>query len=332
MSTLHLEHTRVSFRPVALFIAGTLLLPGARGLAGAQATSAPRAEQTDRQLRTLDLGPSGALDLSTISGNITVTAGTGPATLEITRRSRARTDAEAKRGLDRVTVDVEQRTGGVTVTTIDPDSGGHSIADVQVSFAVTAPPATTVSARTIAGDISVTGIHGDVGANTASGSVTLANVRRVSEAHSVTGTVAISDAQTDGVLEAGSIAGDIVLTRVKAGRVSASSISGAITAEDVDCDQAVLKSLSGAITYRGPLARRGRYELRTQAGSVHFEPADPAGFDLDARSFSGTIHVDPALHFQVVGSPRRSLTGTIGNGGATVVIVTFSGGVTIGKR
>ena len=331
MTTMSLER-RVSMRTAVLFIAGTILVPGARGLAGDQATSAPRAEQTDRQLRTLDLGSSGALDLSTISGNIIVTTGTGPATLEITRRSRARTDAEAKRGLDRVTVDVEQRTGRVTVKTIDPDSGGHSTADVQVSFEVTAPAATTLTARTIAGDISITGIHGDVGANTVSGSVTLANVRRISEAHSVTGTVAISDAQTDGSLEAESIAGNILLTRVKAGRVSASSISGTITAEGVDCDEAVLKSLSGAIAYRGSLARSGRYELHTQTGSVHFEPSDPAGFDLDARSFSGTIHVDPALHFQVAGAPRRSLTGTVGTGGATVVIVTFSGGVTIGKR
>jgi DUF4097 and DUF4098 domain-containing protein YvlB len=280
----------------------------------------------------LDLGSSGTLDLSTIFGNITVTAGTGPATLEITKRSRARTDAEARRGLDRVTVDVEQRTGRVTVKTIDPDTGGHSTADVQVSFAVTAPAATTVGARTITGDISVTGIHGDVGANTVSGSVTLSSVRRISEAHSVTGAVAISDAQTEGALEANSIAGNIVMTRVKAERVSASSVSGTITADGVDCHQAVLKSLSGAVAYRGLIARGGRYELQTQTGSVHFDPADPAAFDLDARSFSGTILVDPALRFQMVGTPRRSLTGTVGNGGATVVIVTFSGGVTIGKR
>src|SRR5579863_4693299 len=87
---------RVSFRRLltALCVAGALLVPGARNIAGAQASSipgAPTADQTDRQRRTLDLGPAGAVDVSTLSGDITVTAGTGPATLEIIRRSHART-------------------------------------------------------------------------------------------------------------------------------------------------------------------------------------------------------------------------------------------------
>jgi DUF4097 and DUF4098 domain-containing protein YvlB len=321
-------------------LAGTVLLSGVEGRVGAQASSAPRAEQTDRERRTLDLGSSGALDLSTLSGDITVTAGTGPASLEIVRRARARTDAEAKQGLDRVTVNVEQRASRVSVKTIYPDSDEHAASDVQVSFVVTAPAATVLVAHTIAGNISISGIHGEVSANTASGSVTLTNVRRVRDVHSLEGTVTISDVETDGLLEAHSIAGDIVMTRVKAQRVNAWSTVGQVTAEDVDCEDAQLKSLAGAVEYRGLLAARGRYELRTQSGSVHFEPTGTAGFDLDARSFSGTIRVDPSLHFQASSSPRRglagtvgsSLTGTVGTGRATVVVVTFSGSVTIGKR
>jgi DUF4097 and DUF4098 domain-containing protein YvlB len=327
----------------AICVAGALLVPGARSLAAGQASSpprAPRAEQTDRQRRTLDLGSAGALDLSTLSGDITVTAGTGPATLEIIRRSRARTDAEAKQGLDRVTVDVAERSGRVIVRTSYAGIDGHTNPDVQVSFVVTAPPATALVARTIEGDISISGIHGEVRANTASGSVTLTHVPRISEAHSVEGTVTISDTETDGSVQADSIDGDIVMARVKARQVSASSISGKVTVDDVDCEQAVLKSLFGTIEYRGLLALDGRYELRTQSGSVHFDPTGSASFDLDARSFSGTIRVDPALHFQESAPPRRgltgtvgrSLTGTVGTGRATVVVVTFSGSVTIGNR
>jgi hypothetical protein len=333
-------------RVLALCLAAALLVPGARGLAGAQ--SSPRAEQTDRQRQTLDLGPQGTLDLLTLSGDITVTAGTGPATLEVIRRSRARTDAQAKQGLTRVTVDVVARSGRVTVRTIYPGNDGSTSPDVQVSFVVTAPSATTLVAHTISGDISISGIHGEVRASTASGSVTLANVTRISEAHSVEGTVTITDTQTDGSVQADSIGGDIVLARVKARQVSASSISGKVTVDDTDCEDAVLKTLSGTIEYRGRLAPDGRYELTAQSGSVHFEPTGTASFDLDARSFSGMIRVDPALHLQASGPPRRTLTGTIGSsltgtvgsplagpagtGRATVVVVTFSGSVTIGKR
>jgi DUF4097 and DUF4098 domain-containing protein YvlB len=335
---IHLDPAASLPRVIALCLAGALLVPGARDIARAQASS-PRADQTDREHRTLDLGSAGALDLSTLSGDITVTAGTGPATLEIIRRSHARTDAQAKQALDRVTVDVAERAGRVTVRPLYPGTGGQAGADVQVSFAVTAPPATAVVARSIAGDISISGIHGEVRASTASGSVTLANVTRISEAHSVEGTVTITDAQTDGSVQADSIGGDIVLARVKARHVSASSISGKVTVDDTDCEDAVLKSLSGTIGYRGLLAPDGRYELTTQSGSVHFEPTGTPSFDLDAQSFSGMIQVDPALHFQTSAPPRRSLagvgsklTGTVGAGRATVVVVTFSGSVTIGKR
>jgi hypothetical protein len=312
----------------------------AQALTGQGARLAARVEQTDRQHRTLSLGPSGSLDLSTLAGDITVTAGTGPPSLEIIRRSRARTDAEAKQGLDRVTVNVEDRNERVRVMTVSPENDGRTTADVEVSFVVTAPVGTNLTAHTLAGNVSVTGIHGEVGANTASGSVTLTDVRRIRDVHSLAGTVTISDAETDGLLEAHSIAGAVVMTRVKAQRVSAWSTVGQVTAEDVDCEEALLKSLSGTVEYRGLLARKGRYELRTQSGSVHFEPTGTAGFDLDARSFSGAIRIDPALHFQASGPPRRnltgtggrSLTGTAGNAEATVIIVTFSGGVTIGKR
>src|SRR5215472_14996780 len=62
-----------------------------------------RAEQTDREVRTLTLGPNGSLDLKNVSGDVVVTAGSGrDTTVEIVRRSRGRTDADAKQGLDRV--------------------------------------------------------------------------------------------------------------------------------------------------------------------------------------------------------------------------------------
>src|SRR5258708_490147 len=64
-----------------------------------------RSEQTQRETRNLQLGAAGALDLRNVSGDITVTAGSArDVTIEIVRVSRARTDADAKRGLEQVTV------------------------------------------------------------------------------------------------------------------------------------------------------------------------------------------------------------------------------------
>lgn len=294
-------------------------------------TSNRPAQQTDRQTRTLNLGTAGDLDLSTLAGDITVNAGTGGGTLEIIRQAHASTDADAKAALDRVSVDVEEHAGRVRVHTDYSLNLNRSHADVEVSYVVTAPAGTRVTAHSVAGDISVTGIHGEVSVNATSGSVTLSNVRNVTEAHSIAGPVTITDAIADHDLSIETIAGNVVLTRVKAPHVGASTISGQIQGEDLSCDSALLKTLSGNIAFRGSLAHDGRYELHTQSGAVHFEPTGSMGFDLDAHTFSGVVHVDPALHLQPVGSQRRSLSGTVGNGGATVTIVTFSGNVTIGR-
>ncbi len=78
-------------------------------------------EQTQRDVRTLQLGPSGALDLHTVSGDITIAAGHAPnVTVEILRRARGRTEADAKSALSRVTVQVDARSGHATVAT-SPD-------------------------------------------------------------------------------------------------------------------------------------------------------------------------------------------------------------------
>jgi DUF4097 and DUF4098 domain-containing protein YvlB len=288
-----------------------------------------RNDQTDRQTRPLTLGAAGSLDLSTFAGNITVTAGTSAPTLEVVRRARGSSSADAQRALDRVSVDVQERSGRVTVRPVYP-SGGNS--NVEVSYVVTAPAGTTLRAHTLSGNIAITGIHGDVGANTASGSVTLTDVRSVTEAHSTAGNVTVADSQTDQPIEMDSIDGNITLRSVKAPRVRASTISGWVRADSLDCQEALLKTLSGAVEYHGPLTRGGRYELHTQSGTVRFDPVGSTGFDLDARTFNGTVHVDPSLQVHVSGTLRRGLTGTIGDGAATVTIVTFSGDVRIGPR
>jgi DUF4097 and DUF4098 domain-containing protein YvlB len=300
-----------------------------RAARGVQDSRSARNEQTDRQTHPLTLGAAGSLDLSTLAGNITVTAGTSAPTLEVVRRARGSSPADAQRALDRVSADVQERSGRVVVRAVYP-SGGNS--NVEVSYVVTAPVGTTLRAHTLSGNIAVTGIHGDIGANTASGSVTLTDVRSVTEAHTTAGTVTIADTQTDQPIEMDSIDGNLILRSVKAPRVTASTISGSIRADSLDCQQALLKTLSGTVEYRGALTRGGRYELHTQSGTVRFDPVGSTGFDLDARTFNGTVHVDPALQLHTSSTQRRGLSGTVGDGAATVTIITFNGDVRIGPR
>lgn len=312
--------------------AATALLV-ALGLAGpafAQ-TRTFTAEQTARETRTLAIGASGSLDLDTVSGDITVTAGGGrDATIEIIRRSHGRTEADATLGLDRVKVEVDQRPDRARVRAVYPDQRNPPYS-VDVSYVITAPSDTRVTARTVSGNVVVKGIRGDVDTSVTSGHIDLSG-SRVSLAKTISGPVTLADVDTDGSLDIRTVSGDVTLHNVKARRLTADAVaSGTVIASNVTSDNVVLKTLSGAVEYSGPLSKTGRYELNAFSGNVRFLPSGPVGFDLQASTFSGTIRPDPSMTFRDISLSRRSFRGTFGDGSAVVTLQTFSGNVTIGK-
>ena len=289
--------------------------------------AAGRAQQSGTSTQALPIDATGTLDIRTDNGSITVTAGSGAPSLQVIKKARGRSDADARQAIDRVTVTVDGRNGRVRV---EPNARGRS--DVEVSFVVTAPAGIAVNARANNGTVTITGVRGEVVARTMHGAITLSNVPNVTEAHSYSGSITISDTQSERSLSADSLSGSIEFHRVKARRITANTVtSGPILADDVECGEALLKSLNGSVTFRGPMARNGHYEIHAFSGPVHFEPTGSTGFELDASSYSGTIRVNPPLRLQSSRTDRHSLTGTVGDGAATVTIETFSGSVSIGK-
>ena len=284
----------------------------------------------DRQTRSLAIGPNGTLELHNLSGDITVTAGrSGAASIELIRRARGRTDADARAGLDRVTVDVQIVGTRATVKT-DYANERQPNYSVSVDMVVTAPAGTRLVVNSVSADVKVTGIRGDLSVSTISGDVVLTNVGAVSEATTASGDVTINGATGDGSLRAGTLSGDGNLTQVKARRITGSTVSGSVTARDVTCDSATLSTMSGEAVFMGDLAPNGRYELTSHSGDVRFTPSGPVGFTLVASSFGGDINSTVALLSEGSRTRRRSLTGKVGDGSATVTLQTFNGDITIG--
>src|SRR5579871_386733 len=165
-----------------------------------------KAEQTDRETRTLSIGLSGTLDLDTLSGDIIVNAGSSrDVTLEIVRRSRGRTDADAKAGLDRVKVQVDSGPDRARVHTPSADMRNPPYS-VDVSYTVTAPPGTRVTGHTVSGNVTVKGLRGDVDAGVTSGGITITGSRAV-RARTVSGDVGLTDIDTDGTVDVGTVSG-----------------------------------------------------------------------------------------------------------------------------
>lgn len=291
-----------------------------------------RASQVDRQTRTFDLGASGRLELGNIVGDITVTAASGSqATVEIVRTARGRTDADARRGLEQVTVEVTEDTGLARLRTEYPRTRGRSPYSVSVDYVVRAPAGTRINASSVSGDVRVTGITAAVTTDVISGDTHVAGSRQAVVAKAVSGNVTIDDVQSTETIDITSINGDVRLTGVRGRRLSVNGVSGDVTASDVEVEGADLKSMAGDVTYAGTLRQGGRYTFQAHSGDVDLTLSG-AGFDLEASTFSGSIRPSSALTMTDVTASRRSVRGRVAGGGAVVEATTFSGDVTITRR
>jgi DUF4097 and DUF4098 domain-containing protein YvlB len=292
-----------------------------------------RSEVSDRQTHTLAIGTSGSLELKTVTGQITCVAGTGSsATIEVIRRSRGRTDADAKQGLVDVRAEVDHKGERATVVAVYPTGRQPRPYSVDVSYVVTAPAGTRVSASSVSGDVSVRDVKGDVSATSVSGHVSIANAAQVGAAKSVSGNVSIVGLSSSSAVNVGSVSGNVTFESVKATQINAESVSGSIRFVNGGTTTGVaFKSVSGNIDYEGAIGRGGRYELTSHSGNVRVS-ASAAGFELQASTFSGAIRTEPQQALRSATSSSRSVRGTVGDGSAVLAVTTFSGNITIVTR
>lgn len=326
---------------IRVFVAA-LLMPITAAASPADVTGRPeqrgrdraRHEQSERVTRVLTLGRHGQLDVSNVSGAIVVRASRGEAvTIEAVKRGWGATDAEARRQLELVDVEIAERIGRVEVRTRYRDGARRH--DARVDFTIAVPEATRLTVRSVAGDVDVSGVKGEIDVEAVSGTVRLQEVGAVSRAKTVAGDVTLDGADVDGTLEASSTSGAVMVRRVRARRLELATVSGAIRI--VDCTSRTMRarSLSGDVQVAGPFEAGGRYELRSHSGDVEIAVAGAVGFELEAGTFSGDITSDLPL---TVGGRRmsrtigRSVRGVHGDGSAFVDVTTFSGDVIIRKR
>lgn len=304
-----------------------------------------REEAVDKSSRTLKIGANGEIELSNLSGDIIINRGGGnTAQLEILETARGRTLQDAKEALGRVSVDVTERGSRVQVSVNYPrheDRGPRQNTNVSVQYTLTAPENTRISANTLSGDITVTDIKGDLNLVTISGDVTVTGAARVMSAQSTSGKVELVNLRSEVRVEAETVSGDVIIRQSQLPRAELGTVTGNIVITDVRADRIEADTLNGNIQFNTPLVRNGRYELSSHSGTITLLPTGDVGFGLEVDSFSGNIQAAVALKNQETedggfgrrgGGRMRSISGTYGDGGATMEITTFSGRVVIGKK
>jgi DUF4097 and DUF4098 domain-containing protein YvlB len=294
-------------------------------------------EYTETFSRTVRLGRTGTFDLQNVSGDITVTGGGGDdVRLEATKRVRHPNETEARAILSEIEIQVQERSGRVDVRTEYPRrrtwSGG-------VDFTVSVPRDASVALHTVSGTLKVTNVNGELRAESVSGDIIASSTKKLRTAKTVSGDVEISDAEAD-EFSASSVSGDVIVNRLKASGFDAQTVSADMRLTDVDVDHASLRSVSGDIEYVGRLRRNGRYQFQSHSGDVRVTPMDAKGFSIEASTFSGDVRSDYALTLQggvpgnslVPAGRNRSVRGSFGDAGATLVLQSFSGDIVIVKR
>jgi len=238
----------------------------------------------------------GTLTLRNVNGAVTLEAwDRNEVRVEAEKEVKAGSDAEAKKMMALVKIDVQPGAGGLRIDTRIPkkDSGlldwitGNDV-HVNVTYHIHLPRQAAVDAGNTNGHIALTGTRGTAKLATTNGHLEVAGV--------------------DGAL-------DLETTN---GAIEGKGVTGTVKAE----------TTNGHIELAfAKVPRQGDLELETTNGGVTVKLPKGAGVSVDAATSNGGIQSE----FQVAGSDpgkKHHLTGTInGGGGGRLRIRTTNGGV-----
>lgn len=235
----------------------------------------------------------GTLTLRNVNGGVTLDAwDRNEVRIEAEKEVKASSDADAKKIMDQVKIDVQPGSGSLRVDTRIPkrDTGFLGLfgsnANVNVTYRVHLPRRATIDAGTVNGAIALSGTQGPAKIGTTNGGIKAAGV--------------------DGDLDLGTTNGAI----------EAAGVTGTVKAD----------TTNGHIDLQfARVPNRGDSKASTTNGRVTVKMPKGSGVEVDAATTNGRVESD----FQVAGGQpgKRHLTGAINGGGSTLHIRTTNGGV-----
>jgi DUF4097 and DUF4098 domain-containing protein YvlB len=283
------------------------------------------ARTEERIVETYPLENTGKVYLENISGDITV-SNWDKNKIEITAIKRGRRE----RDLDDATIHIRQINGNIRIITRhDREFSLFRRSSVSVSYQIIVPAEASVRVKSISGDIEVRKIGGFLNAENTSGKIRVRVAENGVRCKSISGDIDLEYIHGDAELE--SVSGEISIQEIE-GSVEAGTVSGDIEvdafsyAEEID-----VSSTSGDIELRGELSSGGIYRLDSFSGDTKVEIPSGSDFEFSSKTFSGSIECDFDLKMSGKFNPKK-VQGTVGKGGASLTVSSFSGDIRIIKR
>jgi hypothetical protein len=298
---------------------------------------APSALAQSRIEKSLKLEPGGRFVLESDEGNVTVMGTSSPGARVVITSNRG--DLES---LFHFSFEGDAKLGRVTARREHQPSGERG---VSIDFEVQVPAQTQLEIKTGDGNIEASGTRSDADLNTSDGNLEVSGLAGKLTAHTADGNINLRE-----------ITGSIQL-RTSDGNIQANSIEGALDARTAD-GWIRLEKVTGdvvATTGDGDINVEdagGRVEAKTADGKVRvaFAKANASGGELETGDGSVDVTLDRAVNLNVEASTtddsvttdlpiklsgessESHLTGSIGSGGATLIVRAHDGPVRMEAR
>lgn len=274
------------------------------------------AEEVDK---TLDAAADGHVDVSNISGSVTI-SGWSRNQVEVTGTlGRNVKELLFERDKDKITIKVK----------VPRNSGRGIDSDLHISV----PENSSIDVGAVSADIDVTDVLGEQSLHTVSGDVDTESAGADVEAESVSGDVEVSGDKSDSETEASTVSGDVTLFRV-AGKVSAESVTGDVIIDEGSFSRAELGTVNGKLMFQSELRNEGKFSAETVNGEVDVEFVGDLSAKIDVDTINGRIRncFGPEPERVSKYGPGWELGFTEGSGSARVDISTVNGGVNLCRK
>ncbi len=282
--------------------------------------------------KTESLAADGKVVLSNVAGDIEImTWKDARVKIDALKVSRANTQAKAKENAAEVKIEVTKEGSTLRIETKYPKRNKFwedNSFNVSVDYKLWIPEKASLTLKSVSGDIKVDPIGGKCDINSVSGDVDILGAAGL-KVSLVSGDLTVTNVGGDAFLK--TVSGDIEASNIQ-GSVESDSVSGDIDLVDVSGARNVKgNTVSGDITYKGEIMSQGQYRFKSHSGDVEVLLPANAAFEFAAKTFSGSI--DSAFEIKVEGQiSRREIHGTVGGGGASISLTTFSGNIDLKKR
>ena len=249
--------------------------------------------------RTLSVSGKVELSVSTGSGNIHLTPGSGNR-VHIFGRVKSNWGASEERVREIAAHPPIEQTGNIVRI------GGHheNLHNISIDYEIEVPAETYLEAGSGSGNITDDGVGENAKLSTGSGDIHATGLH--------------------GGFSAGTGSGNIYVEQTGEGEVKAETGSGNIELKNL---HGGLRAHTGSGNIKAGGTPASPWHLGTGSGNVEFW-AGNAAFTLDAETGSGSIHSDKEMLTQGASS-RHHITGKINGGGPTVRVETGSGDIRV---